>query len=64
MGVLNEKLPQFQGLAIVRADSLSHCNGLPAHSCRKGTVNIIWNSSIFFNNFLTSQNIWLLLFPK
>lgn len=62
MGVFNEKLPQFQGLAIVRADSLSHCNGLPAHSCRKGTVNIIRNSSIFLT--MTSQNVWLLLFPK
>lgn len=62
MGVLNEKLPQFQGLAIVRADSLSQYNGLAAYSCRKGNVNIIRNSSIFLT--MTSQNVWLLLFPK
>lgn len=63
MAVLNEKLPQFQGLAIVRADSLSQYNGLPARSCRKGTVNIIRNSSIYFLNNDKSKCL-VATFPK
>lgn len=44
------KLPQFQGLGIVRADSLSHYNGLLGHLNRIGTVNIIINSSYSYND--------------